>query len=87
VQLGPVLPFKAVYQSYNEVADTLVLHDYNVESPALILEKQNEIEAKIEPSKVIVSKWNISKNIDKIYIISIYYELEGRVDARLPKEN
>lgn len=87
VQLGPVLPFKAVYHTYNEVAETLVLHDYNVESPALILEKQNEIEAKIEPSKVIVSKWNISKNIDKIYIISIYYELEGRVDARLPKEN
>ncbi len=84
---GIVLPVKIKYFTYYETADQPVTRSFEAERDRLIVEKENEIEQKISAGKTILRKWNITKNIDKLYIISIYYELEGRVDARIRKEN
>ncbi|NCA67877.1 MAG: hypothetical protein EOM87_07435 [Clostridia bacterium] len=85
--ISNLLPFKIIYYTYYELEERTVLYDYETEKDSLIAECENRIEQNIVIGKSIVRKWNISKNIDKIYIISIYYELEGRVDAYIQKEN
>ncbi len=87
VFLGLPLPLKTVYYTYYQLDERSISHNFELESPILIREAQDKLEMRILPSEKIVRQWNIIKNIDKIYIISIYYELEGRVDAHLPKEN
>lgn len=83
VELSSIVPLVAIYHTYYEYTEMLVIHDYETEHLAKIYEKEREIEQNIPEDKRVMRKWNITKKLDKLYIISIYYELEGRIDVRL----